>query len=316
LANQPTIKIMKFRNLFLILFLTYNLTLLSQNNVNGKINYLVANGNKEPIAGLLEFNSTQSLYKWLRYDLEENLQDYSSMETDEINNSFSVTTKGYDAIGAQIFKDYTTKKIIARQPKQILEPYIYEDNWIDIKWKIHNEIKTIEGLKTQKATGIFRGRNYTVWFTESIPYPYGPLKLSGLPGVILEAEDETKIVGFKATNICYPCKDEIKITAPEESVKKTLQQHILQQDNFAVFFTQKMQKSLEKSMEESRPSLKVKTTTKSIPTEKSIKAQREISFEKMYEWEDENTRRVINEAELKKVREDSKPIQQKTTIKG
>lgn len=307
---------MKLFNLIFFAVLIFSSPAFSQNNKNGKISYLIANGNEEPITGLLEFNSTQTLFKWLRYDLEENLKDYSSIETDDVNKSFSVKTKGYDAIGAQIFKDYDLKKAIVRQPKQILEPYTYEDNWIEIKWSILNEFKTIEGIKVRKATGIFRGRNYIAWFTETIPYSYGPWKLSGLPGVILEAEDDTKTIGFKIKSICYPCKEETKITVPVEAVNKTLQQHVLQQDNFAIFFTQQMQESMEKSMKESRPELKVKTTTKSIPTEKSIKAQREISFEKMYEWENENTKRVINEEELKKVREDDKAIKYKQTVKG
>lgn len=299
-------------NTVLFSFLLFSSLTFSQKKANGKINYLIANGKENPIAGRLNFNETQSLYKWLRYDLEENLQDYSSMETNEENNSFSVKTKGYDSIGAQIFKDFTTKKIVVRQPKQIIDPYTYDDSWIEIKWTIFNEYKTIEGFKSQKATGTFRGRNYTAWFTESIPYPYGPWKLSGLPGVILEAEDDKKIIGFRATKVCYPCNEESTISIPQEAIKNTLQQHVLIQDNFAVFFVKKMQQAMEKSMS----NLKVKTTTKTIPTEKSIRAQRDLSFEKLYEWENENTKRVINESELEKVREQAKPILQTKTIKG
>lgn len=38
------------------------------------------------------------------------------------------------------------------------------------------------------ATTIFRGRKWTVYFTEDIPLPLGPWKLGALPGLILSAE--------------------------------------------------------------------------------------------------------------------------------
>lgn len=58
-----------------------------------------------------------------------------------------------------------------------------------IKWKISQQEREIMGVKVTKATGEFRGREYTVWFAKSIPVPAGPWKLNGLPGLILEAAD-------------------------------------------------------------------------------------------------------------------------------
>jgi len=67
-----------------------------------------------------------------------------------------------------------------------------ENNKID--WKIMDEFKDISGFKCQKATGFFRGREYTAWFTLHIPVPFGPWKLHGLPGLILEAYDTDQMI--------------------------------------------------------------------------------------------------------------------------
>ena len=61
-----------------------------------------------------------------------------------------------------------------------------------MEWKLNKETKNIGKFNCKKATCSFRGRNYTAWYTLEVPLPYGPWKLQGLPGVILEAYDEKK----------------------------------------------------------------------------------------------------------------------------
>ena len=82
--------------------------------------------------------------------------------------------------------------------------FVVQEKILKTKWKIENETRMIERFKAQKATGEFRGRKYTVWFTTEIPVKYGPWKLNGLPGLILSAEDETNEVIFRAISIKVP----------------------------------------------------------------------------------------------------------------
>lgn len=71
-----------------------------------------------------------------------------------------------------------------------------------MNWVILPETKIIEGLKVQKATTNFVGRNWTAWFSNDIQIQDGPYKFSGLPGLILNIEDEKgdhvfNIIGIK-----------------------------------------------------------------------------------------------------------------------
>ncbi|GIM49793.1 GLPGLI family protein [Capnocytophaga stomatis] len=80
--------------------------------------------------------------------------------------------------------------------------YQAEENLFPIDWKIDKNSKAIIlGYQCFKATGIFRGRQYTAWFTEEIPVKFGPWKLNGLPGLILEVSDTMGQVVFVAQRI-------------------------------------------------------------------------------------------------------------------
>lgn len=59
----------------------------------------------------------------------------------------------------------------------------------EIKWNISNEHKKIGIWAATKATTDFGGRKWTAWFSQDIPLPYGPYVFYGLPGLILEVND-------------------------------------------------------------------------------------------------------------------------------
>lgn len=87
----------------------------------------------------------------------------------------------------------------------------YTEDIPNLKWKLHPDHKEVLGYDCQKATCSFRGRDYEAWFAMAIPMSYGPWKLQGLPGLILEVYDTKNEYHFTATGIEKP-KGEKTIT--------------------------------------------------------------------------------------------------------
>ncbi len=79
--------------------------------------------------------------------------------------------------------------------------YLIEEPMPIIHWKISGDTASFAGLRCQKATGYFKGRDYTVWFCPQLPIRTGPWKLSGLPGVILDAHDAKNEVVFQFDSV-------------------------------------------------------------------------------------------------------------------
>lgn len=86
---------------------------------------------------------------------------------------------------------------------------------LDLKWKLSNDTKKIGKFVCLKATCKLRGRDYIAWYTPDIPIPFGPWKLQGLPGLILEAYTTDEEIYFSAKKIEYPTKNPIIISKIE-----------------------------------------------------------------------------------------------------
>lgn len=88
--------------------------------------------------------------------------------------------------------------------------YLIEREADKIDWKITSETRDIETISCKKATANYRGRNWTVWFSEDIPFSTGPWMLVGLPGLIIQANDDKNEVVFEFAGIEKVDKNEKK----------------------------------------------------------------------------------------------------------
>ncbi len=64
----------------------------------------------------------------------------------------------------------------------------YDEN-TKFDWKIQNHKKLINGINCQLATTKKFGRDWFAYFAREYPFPFGPVKFVGLPGLIFEVSD-------------------------------------------------------------------------------------------------------------------------------
>lgn len=124
---------------------------------------------------------------------EVNLQDFidnypldkNSIESlsSYIDDNFYFTNNKY-----VVFGDYLDNKLG------------YEENTL-LKWEISDEKKIINNQLCQKATLKKYGRFWTAYFNIQYPFPLGPYKFNGLPGLIFEIYDTNKEYHFRLKSL-------------------------------------------------------------------------------------------------------------------
>ena len=101
------------------------------------------------------------------------------------------------AMGGTDYYFFPGENKLIRMERELFTKYLIEEPLPVINWQVTTDTATFGGLHCQKANTHFKGRDYTAWFCPDIPFHGGPWKLSGLPGLILEAYDVKKQVVFK-----------------------------------------------------------------------------------------------------------------------
>lgn len=99
-----------------------------------------------------------------------------------------------------IYKNYPSGKLT--HTEKICEDWFrYEEDLPSQEWELTDSVTNVLGYECQSARCVFRGREWTVFYTEEIPLADGPWKLHGLPGLIMKASDEKGHYTFECIGI-------------------------------------------------------------------------------------------------------------------
>ena len=100
-----------------------------------------------------------------------------------------------------IFRSATDNQMTVYDKAGSIEQGYYTEPLGEIEWEVSDSTKNILGYDCVMATTNYHGRKWTAWFTPDIPLQEGPWKLTGLPGLILEASESTGQHSFVATGL-------------------------------------------------------------------------------------------------------------------
>lgn len=144
---------------------------------------------------ILMYNQNRSLYLQVKTNSER-----TEKTTRNDDGTLTVIFNLHPGIPKFVYKDLAENKFIFKGYAGSKMLTVNEEPF-KIDWKLHNETKKIGNYNAQKATTTFRGRNYTAWFAPDIPTPFGPWKLTGLSGLILEANEDSGIYKVEAIEV-------------------------------------------------------------------------------------------------------------------
>lgn len=214
-SNYKSGKMRKLNILLIICILHLNCN--AQNKICGEVEYnFTTNIAYEYTENyILKFNNEYSLC------LETNVKQTATKETSEFKK------KGKQK-NVRVGRKNNTKKYFynTRDSLYVRDVYLnevltYKENEINKSWKFFADTKKLSNIICKKATINFRGRNYTAWYATEIQVPFGPWKLRGLPGLILELYDTDYYFHIIATHIKIN-NNECNINVNKEELKNAM----------------------------------------------------------------------------------------------
>ncbi len=216
LHNVFTFKNMK-NSIHIIFLILFNINTFSQNKY--KATYSITTSENERIKSLPEHlkktiqeaeDASENLHPLLIFN--DSISVFKLDENAIIENEVAVSN--VCKCKKPLFT-ISKKNITLRNNNNSLafkeDEFIILDS-LQTKWNITSESKKIENFICYKATQeitIINGtkntdrsakilkKTLTAWFSPEIPYSFGPAGYGGLPGLIIELQDENKVFGLQ-----------------------------------------------------------------------------------------------------------------------
>jgi len=190
---------------------------------------------KVPQSSKDRINSSRDILAFLEFDKQHSIQ---SLE-DELKND-GYRGKNMTQKGAGNNKLYYTENAFV-QKTSIVECKILEECVLieqpKAEWKIFQETKIIGSYLCYRAeyqNPIYKYKKPIAWFAPKIPASYGPKIFTGLPGLILELEDNT--VTYTAIKIELNPQEKISIEKPEGKALTQEKYEALLKKTFPAFY--------------------------------------------------------------------------------
>lgn len=181
------------------MFLVFQLSIYSQSKIYSKIrvlyilNYLE---NKKP--------ESKKIDKTFVLVASENESIFLTANAYTLD-SLKLQNKGFEELSQFFEMKYQFNIFINKKEinfsDSIMDTEIGYSEPNEMVWTLENEYKIFSGMKCQKATISKYGRKWIAYFSTNYPFPFGPYKFNGLPGLILEVHDSNNEFNFTAVEV-------------------------------------------------------------------------------------------------------------------
>lgn len=223
--------------IFFLFFLILSLSVKSQEKVSiivyKKKSAKLIDAKKENTAAVVFVKKMAKEMENVEYTLKFNNNSSVFFETSKMNldkDENSLEVKFSKSLGGGEGIYYVNRKFNKTFHEREFESelYLVEQDKIS-NWTLTQEKKKIGNYICYKATkndtfvgssGNIISIKISAWYTPEIPFSYGPIKYNGLPGLILELENDKAI--FYASKIELHKKDsKEKVLQPKKGIKIT-----------------------------------------------------------------------------------------------
>lgn len=161
------------------------------------------------------------------------------------------------------------------QSKKFEKIIVAVDSLPKLQWELSpNKTKEINTFTCFEATTTFRGSKIVAYYAPGIPAGFGPFKLKGLPGLILEAYNEGRGLKYhwKAIKIISPFNQKLNLKFSQELYDSPL-----------VTYRSIVEK-FDSKLKKMDQTMKTRMSRGSFIT---LNKTERVSIEKIYEWEEE-----------------------------
>ena len=191
----------------------------------------------------LQFNRNESIYK-----------ENEKLDAPRVGNSSGIQIK--ISSGNSILYKNTQAGTFIKQDELLGKMFVIQDSLPKPEWTLEKEQKSIGDYTCFKATltrevkekqwgsssdsisETIANKTVTVWYTPQIPVTNGPQEYWGLPGLILEVQDDK--LSILCSSIVLNPKEKLDIKAPDKG-------KIIDQKTFNVLQEEKMKEWVERN---------------------------------------------------------------------
>lgn len=201
------------RKIFLLLLITVSISKNYGQN-KGLVYYghiespKMKSANGPEFNAYMVFNNNESYYVYAKDSLDSNTKFKTFYQNEGSDDKYAFGGKLTSKFGRQVYHNRKKDSLYWCQWRG----YYVAEKTPGINWQLKKDTKKIGAFTAYKATGKFRGRMYTAWYVLEVPLPYGPWKLQGLPGLIVEAYDEYNEMYLYFKSLEFPTSNRTPIT--------------------------------------------------------------------------------------------------------